>query len=258
MLIEVFSDCFAQRKNYLTEVDTRAKMLFVATAISIILLSQHAYAPLVIFFLSLVFLLSIRIPAKVVLIRLVTPLGLAGMVFLMQIFFYGVTPIVRFNLWGMHLIGYKEGLLSGSLIMAKVIGATSLVVFLSMTTPVNKLFNAARWFKLPNTWIETAMFTYRYIFVLLEDVIIIRDAQKIRLGYKGVMRSLKSLGELAGTALIRAYDQSLSIYEAMVSRGYNEKMFITYTGKFKCADMLASFIFVAILTLLLALNIYFK
>ena len=102
------------------------------------------------------------------------------------------------------------------------------------------------------------MFTYRYIFVLLEDVIIIRDAQKIRLGYKGVMRSLKSLGELAGTALIRAYDQSLSIYEAMVSRGYNEKMFITYPGKFKCADMLASFIFVAILTLLLALNIYFK
>ena len=256
MLNEVFSDYFAQRKNYLTEVDARPKMLFVATVIVMIILSQRLDVPLAVFLLSLVFLLGIRIPPKIILFRLATPLSIAVMIFLIQIFSYGKIILFKWNLFGFNLTGYEEGLYRGFLIMGKVIGAVSLVIFLSMTTSVNKCLSAMRWFKIPNTWIEVALLTYRYIFVLLEDTVTIRDAQKVRLGYSSLARSLRSLGELVGSAVIRAYDHSVAAYEAMVLRGYNGTMRnIAWEEKFKIKDVVAVIIFIVILASLLVLSI---
>lgn len=255
MLNEVFSDCFAQKKNYLTEIDSRIKMLFVTAAIIITILSRYPCVSLIVFSSSLTLLLSIRIPVRVILIRLVTPLVIAGTIFFIQVFFYGETPIVKFNLWGVHFTGYKEGLLRGALIISKVLGTVSLVIFLSMTTPVNKLFLAARWFKVPVTWIEVSMLSYRYIFVLLEDAITVRDAQKVRLGYNGLARSLKSLGELTGIAVIRSYDRSVAAYEAMMLRGYDGNIRnIVCVKKFGIKDVTAIIVFLIFLGLLLVLN----
>ncbi len=205
MLNEVFGDHFARRRNYLTEMDARLKMLFAAAAIIIVVSSRNPYVPLIAFFLSLAFLLNIRIPARIILLRLAAPSGIAVMMLIVQILLYGAA----------------EGSMRGFLIMTKILGAVSLVIFLSMTTPVNKLLNAAQWFKVPGTWIEIAMLSYRYSFVLLEDTVTIRNAQKARLGYSSLNRGLKSFGELAGSTVIRAYDRSIAVYESMVLRGYN-------------------------------------
>ena len=239
MLNEMFSDHFAQRVNYLTEVDTRVKMIFVVAAIIIVVSSRHPYVPLIVFFLSLVFLLGIRIPPRIILLRLAAPLGIVGAIFFMQIFFYGMA----------------EGLAHGALIMAKVLGAVSLIIFLSMTTPVNKLLNAARWLKVPNTWVEIAMLSYRYSFVLLEDAITIRSAQKVRLGYSSLARSLRSFGELMGSTVIRTYDRSIAIYESMMLRGYNGTMQnIAWEEGFRIKDTVVIIIFLIILGSLLVLN----
>ena len=239
MLNEVFSDYFAQRANYLTEVDTRAKMLFAVAAIIIVVSSHNLYAPLIAFSLSLVFLLGIRVPPKIILLRLAAPLGIAGMIFLAQIFFYGMA----------------EGFARGFLIMARVLGAVSLIIFLSMTTPVNKLLNAARWFKVPGTWVEIAMLSYRYSFVLLEDAATIRNAQKARLGYSSLARSLRSFGELMGSTVIRTYDRSIAVYESMVLRGYNGTMQnVAWEERFGIKDAAAVIVFIIILVSLLVLN----
>lgn len=255
MLNEVFSDSFAHRKNYLTEVDTRTKMLFTALAIIIIVLSRNFYVPLLALFLSLGLLLSVGITSKIILLRLANPLGIAGAILLMQVFFYGMTPIVKLNIWGFHIVGYKEGLWCGFLIMEKILGSVSLVIFLSMTTSVNKLLNTARWFKVPNAWVEIAMLSYRYIFVLLEDAHTVRDAQKVRLGYSSLARSLKSLGELMGLTVIRAYDRSVVVYETMMLRGYSgTARNIVWEEKFSMKDAITAFLFSVILASLLALN----
>ena len=239
MLNEVFSDHFAQRKNYLTEVDARAKMLLAAAAIIIVVSSRHPYVPLIVFFSSLIFLLGIKIPLRIILFRLAAPLSIAGAIFVMQIFFYGMA----------------EGLARGLLIMAKVSGAVSVIIFLSMTTPVNKLLNAARWFKVPNTWVEIAMLSYRYSFVLLEDAATIRNAQKVRLGYSSLSRSLKSFGELMGSVVIKTYDRSIAVYESMMLRGYNGTMQnVAWEDRPGIKDAAAVMIFTVILALLLMLN----
>lgn len=255
MLNEVFSDYFAQRENFLSRIDTRVKMVFVIGLILMVVSSRVPLAPIIAAVLSMSFLLSIRIPLKLILLRLTIPLGVAAVILLTQIFFYGTTPIIELNLFGFHLQGYKEGLLHGFLIVAKVIGSVSWIIFLSMTTPVNKLLNAARWFKVPHICIEIFMFTFRYIFVLLEDAITVRNAQKVRLGYSSFTRSLQSIGQLAGAVVIRSYDQSMATYEAMLLRGYNGRMMnFTCNDKFSIKDGIASAIFIFIMAVLFILN----
>lgn len=239
MLKEVFSDYFSRRINYFTVMDARAKALFVVSAIIIVVSSRHPYVPLIAFFISLAFLLGVRIPSRIILLRLAAPLSIAGGIFFMQAFVYG----------------FAQGLAHGALITAKVLGAVSLIIFLSMTTPVNKLLNAARWFKVPNTWVEIAMLSYRYSFVLLEDAITIRNAQKARLGYSSLARSLRSFGELMGSTVIRTYDRSIAVYESMVLRGYSGTMQnVGWEEKFGIKDAAAIIIFIVILASFLILN----
>lgn len=239
MLSEVFSDSFAQKDNFLSRIDARIKMIFVFAGIITILFSRLVAAPAIVVLLSLAFLLSIRIPFKVILLRMLFPLGMAAAILVL------------------HLIAYKGGggLFAGLLIMAKVAGCVSLVIFLSMTTPVNELLEAGYWFRIPRTWIEVAAITYRYVFVLIEDAITIRDAQKVRLGYSNLSRSIQSLAELTGSVFIRAYDQSISTCEAMKMRGYTGVARVSFEKRLKPKDILCLIYFSMIIFVLIVLNL---
>lgn len=220
MLTEIFSDYFAHKKNFLTNIDARIKIALILLIILINLATQQIVFSITITLLILFALLSLKIPLKIILLRLVSPLGIALTVLFIQMFFYGETPLFKLNLFGLNVIGFKEGLDRGFFIMARIIAAVSLILLLSMTTPVNKLFKALGWFKVPLVWIEIGLLTYRYIFVLLEDVLTIKDAQKVRLGYSNCKLTKASIGVLGGSIFIRAYDQAINTFQAMFLRGY--------------------------------------
>lgn len=240
MLSEVFSDSFAHRDNFLSRIDARIKMFFVFAGIIIILFSRAEQVSVVVSFLTSIFLISVRIPFKVILFRMLPPLVMAAII-----------------AW-LNLIVYKKGLFESLLIMGKVAGCVSLVIFLSMTTPVNELLEAGRWFRIPKTWIEVAAITYRYVFVLIEDAITIRDAQKVRLGYSNLSRSIQSLVELTGSVFIRAYDQSVATADAMRMRGCMGGSKVFYEKRLEFKDILHLAIFSIILLLLVALNLYWR
>ena len=258
MLNEVFSDYFTHKDNFLTRVDARIKIFFVFGALILMLFSRIPQLPLTVAFLSLIVLLEVRIPFRIILFRMFCPLSIATVILLIHVFFQCNLPLFKLSFFGFNLIGYKEGLAQGLLIMGKVTGCVALVIFLSMTTSVNALLNSASWFKIPRIWVEVAAITYRYIFVLLDDAIKVRDAQNIRLGYSNLLRSIRSLAELTGSVFIRAYDQSIVTYEAMQLRGYSETSKIYFEDRFKLKDGLHFIIFSAILSLLVVLNLYWR
>ena len=238
---EIFSDNFARRNNFLTQVDARIKMVFAIAAILTVVSANTAYVGLIAFFLVMVGILSVRVPFKIIILRLSAPLGIAITVFFIKIFFS------------------HQGLASCLLLISKIIGSTALLLFLSMTTSFDKLVAACGWFKIPATWVEICLIAYSYIFVLFEDAVIVFDAQRVRLGYTNWMRGLYSMGALAGTIIIRAYDQSIATYEAMCLRGYKGKVqALSLEERLMLKDALAAFIFVAILISLLTVNRLFK
>ncbi|MEK7851411.1 MAG: cobalt ECF transporter T component CbiQ [Deltaproteobacteria bacterium] len=202
MFTETFSDIYAKRDNFLTKVDARIKVVLSLFFLLLNLMGGAALS-VFIFAVSISALIYIRIPARTLIIRLLEPLGVAGVVILVKFYFMG---------WA--------GLPEGFMIAFRVLGAVSIILLLSMTTPVDVLLKALSWFKVPRTWTDVALLTYRYIFVLLEDAYIVYSAQRIRLGYLGIRRSFASLGTLAGAIVIRAYDQAMATSQAMRLRGY--------------------------------------
>lgn len=202
MFTETFSDMYAKRDNLLTRMDARIKVVF-AVAFLLLNLCGGTALSLLIFASSILTLIYLRIPARTLLIRLLEPFGVAGVVILVKLYFIG---------WA----GLPEGLM----IASRILGAVSLILLLSMTTPVDSLLKALSWFRVPRTWTDVALLTYRYIFVLLEDAYVVYSAQRVRLGYLGVNRSFQSFGTLAGAIVIRAYDQAMATSQAMRLRGY--------------------------------------
>jgi len=217
---DAFSDVFAQRGNFVTGIEARTKLAFTILALVINLLSPSIYTPVSLVIFCLITLLLIRVPTRLLLLRLVMPLVMATIVLTTQVFFYGETPLFTIPLWGFPLVGYEEGLAHGLLIMCRVLGGVSLILLLSMSTPADKLFAAAAWFKIPKTFIEIALLVYRYIFVLAEELIAMKDAQRVRLGYHNWWQSMKSLSMLGACLILRAYDRAERVFEAMLVRGY--------------------------------------
>ncbi len=77
---DIFSDVFAQKDNLVTRVEARTKIVFIIFALVINLVSTDIYTPLGLVIFSLITLLLIRVPARLILLRLVMPLAMAMVV----------------------------------------------------------------------------------------------------------------------------------------------------------------------------------
>jgi cobalt/nickel transport system permease protein len=219
---QVFSDVFAQKKNWLTKIDGRIKFIIGITVLLINLITIKTWIPLMIMILSLSMLASIRIPLRMIAVRIMVPFAVAVLVLITQVFWYGQTPLFVLSVFGLNLVGYEEGLAHGFLIFFRALGGIAVVIWLSFTTSFGELLTAARWFKIPAVLIEIASFFYRYLFVLMEEATRIREAQTLRLGYNSWRSALKTTSTILGMLLIRSYDRSQTVYEAMTLRGYKE------------------------------------
>ena len=237
---DIFSDVFAHKENLVTGIEARTKIVFTILALAINLLSPSVYTPLAIAVFCLATLVIIRVPPKLLLLRLIMPLVMAAVVLITQLFFYGTTPLFAIPFLGFNLVGYEEGLAHGLLIMCRVIGGVSLILFLSMSTPAHKLLLAARWFRLPKVFIELSLLIYRYIFVLTEEAMAVKEAQRVRLGYGSWRQGMRSVGTLGGILVLRAYDRAERVFAAMIARGYTGALSINYAEQFGRKDFIAA------------------
>jgi cobalt/nickel transport system permease protein len=247
--VGVFSEVFARKDNFSTRIEARIKVAFIAVALTVNLLSASINTSLAITGFCLITLRTVGIPTRLILLRLAFPLVMAMLVLIIHVFFYGTTPLFIMQLWGFHVLGYEEGLTRGFLVMFRVLAGVSLILFLGMSTPLNKLLMAAAWFRLPKIFVELALLIYRYIFVLLEEMITIKDAQKVRLGYHNWRQSMRSLGVLGGSLIFSAYDRAERVFTAMLARGYSGSIPIHYRAEFGRRDILVALYLGALLLL---------
>ncbi len=219
-MLDLLSDIFAFRENFLTRMDPRPKLILSLGAIIMVLLCRQMALPLTVFAFSAAALAVLRYPARLILARLAGPLGIVLLLILLQAVLAGRTEMFSLSLGEGRIVFHREGFVQGLLIGSKVLGAVSVMLLLSMATPAHRIFHALLWFRVPKGWVEIAMLMYRYIFSLLDDTADVAAAQRVRLGYRGIKRSLASFGSLAGAVLIRSLDQAGHTSDAMMLRGY--------------------------------------
>ena len=107
---------------------------------------------------------------------------------------------------------------AGSLVGHAVAGSAA-VLLLATTTPMSDLLPALRRLRVPAAVVEVASVVYRLLFVLLESLDTIREAQTARMGYSSLRRSYRSSGALAAAVLTRSWDRARRLQEGLAGRG---------------------------------------
>ncbi len=236
MQVEVFSESYVKDGGFIRRMDSRAKLLFVLACLLLALVSSKPVAPLAVGAVCLALIAASGAPLRAVALRLSEPLVFALIVASLQAFLAHGDAFFSLHVFGAALSISAEGFHKGILIMSRVFGAVAAVLFLTMTTSVNRLLSAAARLRTPKAFVEISLFAYRYVFVLMEDAVTVYHAQKGRLGYSGVARGMRSLATLAGSVLLRAYGQAESTGEAMALRGYTGEYVPSFRETFRTRD----------------------
>ncbi|MFS0645812.1 cobalt ECF transporter T component CbiQ [Siminovitchia sp. 179-K 8D1 HS] len=103
--------------------------------------------------------------------------------------------------------------------------SVSCMYFLILTTPIQQIVWLFQRLRLPAVFIELFLFTYRYIFVLLEKIAEIRLAQTSRLGYLTNRNALSSLGQLLVSLFIKSMRSAKEVQMAIEARGAGKEIF---------------------------------
>jgi cobalt/nickel transport system permease protein len=168
---------------------------------------------------------------------------IASVVLLLKLF-SGHEPLFSLSLFGIAVSGHADGLREGGHIAARIAGAVSVVMCVGFTTSFTDLMAALAWLRVPRGLIEVTLFAWRYLFLLYDDGMVIYQAQKNRLGYTGYRRSLGSFGTLAGSLVIKAFDNSQTVTTAMAQRGYDGTLPLAQHKPFRMAEVASSVVIV--------------
>jgi cobalt/nickel transport system permease protein len=160
--------------------------------------------------LAVVWLLLSRIPLGFTLLRL------KGVI-LFLLSFLALLPLT-------DPFGWQHGLERGGVIFLKGLAMVLTVLPMFGTTPFHVSMKALRRLGVPDRLVAMILFAYRYIFVFGDEARTLQQALKAR-GFKGGAnrRSLKYWGNLLGLMVVRAFERTERIYQAMLARGFKER-----------------------------------
>ncbi len=241
--MELFSEYF-QKRHFLSSVDARIKLIVSLILLIMVLSYRGIVFPLLILCLGIILCIRMKIPLRVLFLRLSGPLLVASVLLILKFFNGGKDTLSSIEIAGIRLAGHTDGLMEGLMIAARILGAVSIIAVLGFSTPFTEFMAGLSWFKIPKGFIEILMFAYRYIFVLLDDAMVICNAQKNRLGYSSVRRGLNSFGILTGSLILKAFEQSQNVTVAMIQRGYDGSIPMLKHKPFKRSELLFSILFV--------------
>ncbi|PKM51131.1 MAG: cobalt ECF transporter T component CbiQ [Firmicutes bacterium HGW-Firmicutes-7] len=117
-------------------------------------------------------------------------------------------------------ITLSYGWISFISIMIKCLLTVITSLILIATTGMTNIALALRKLKVPKIFVLQLLLTYRYITVLMEEVILTTTAYALRSsGIKGI--HFKHWGSLLGQLLIRTIDRAQRVYTSMCCRGFD-------------------------------------
>lgn len=139
------------------------------------------------------------------------------------------------------------------IIKATSIVITSYAIFATARFDVSMI--ALRHLKCPTVFVQMLLFTYRYLFVFMDEMKRMDTAMKARGFVKKANRAtLTILGNFVGTLLVRSFERTERIYKAMLSKGYQGELHTLVVFQSKTSDLQKMGITLIITVLLIILD----
>lgn len=114
-----------------------------------------------------------------------------------------------------------------------------LLVLLTNTTPFPELLRALRRLGCPRILVLNLGFLYRYLFVLTEEVLRMRQARDSRrTGRAPIVSELRLLAAMLGTLMLRSFERAERMYQAMLARGFAGEFPVLAPRRFSIRDVI--------------------
>jgi cobalt/nickel transport system permease protein len=158
--------------------------------------------------------------------------------------------------WG-NLSLTQEGCLRVVQIGSRFLCIVTLSVVLFGTAPLARSLRAMQALGVPSLLVDMGLLTYRYLQEFnrtrktMQQAMCLRGFQPQQLS----RRNLRIWAQLAGSLLLRSYDQSIRVYQAMMARGYGQRSAAIALTKQQPLDRASVVNFVLCITLALGLAI---
>lgn len=166
--------------------------------------------------------------------------------------------LVSIPFFDKYLVISQTSLLFSSKLIITALASVSCLYFLTLTTPMTDILTVLKKIRCPALLIELMLLIYRFIFVLLDLSHELSNAQKSRLGNKDFKTSCYSSGSLMAILLVRAFQKSSYLYDAMESRCYNGTVTVldeNYPATKKSIVYVLSFeVFLIVIAILFRIN----
>lgn len=203
-------DRFAHLDSPLHRLDPRVKIAVFTCFLIAVALVRDLRGALLALALAFIWLCISRIPLSFTLRRLK-----AVVLFLLP--FLALLPLT-------HPVSWQQGLERGGVIFIKGLAMVLTIVPMFGTTPFNVSMKALVRLKVPQRLVTMILFAYRYLFVFAEEFRTMQQALQAR-GFKPGSngRTFRSLGNLVGLMVVRAFERTERIYQAMMARGFKDR-----------------------------------
>jgi cobalt/nickel transport system permease protein len=148
-----------------------------------------------------------------------------------------------------------EGYMGVWILFVRAILCLLLLILLTNTTRFIELLRALRKLGCPQILVMNLSFLYRYLFVLTEEAMRMKQARDCRrVARAPFFEELKILSSMLGTLLIRSFERAERMHGAMLSRGYTGDFPVVSPRKFSWHDLA----FLSGVVLFIALTAYLR
>jgi cobalt/nickel transport system permease protein len=211
------------QENGLREVSPYPKIATALGAILLCLFSGSFVAPVAIaLILSCGILFLARVDARTYGELFVAPFSFAlTSVAVILLLAGGTNPLWSWSPLPWLSLSLTPGSINtAALVLSRVLGGMSALIFIAVTTPMTDLFMVMRRARVPEPVLDLAMMIYRAIFMILDQLIQTYQAQRMRLGYSGFRESVRTFADLCGSVFIGSWIAGEDLVRAMDARCY--------------------------------------
>ena len=233
-----FLDQYSDRDSFIHRLDPRAKLITTLVFILAVVLTPLGswWAFILYFVLITVWLLLSRVPVFYVLKRSLVIMPFVLLIAIFIPFFKEGEVAGSYNVWLWEVTVTYSGLQVLLNIVIKAWLSIISLILLTSTTRMVHLLGGLEQLRLPRVMVMLLSFMYRYLFVLVDEVMRMKQARDSRSVGGSRWRQIRTVGSMVGTLFIRSYERGERVYAAMTARGFDGQPRMLENLKFRPAD----------------------
>jgi cobalt/nickel transport system permease protein len=233
-----FIDRYSDLDSLIHRLDPRTKFITsLAFIVAVVLTPVSNWRVFAFYFCLIAALLIIsKLPPLYVLKRSLVVFPFVLLVAIFIPFFKSGEVAGSYNIWLWQVSVTYDGLLILANVVVKAWLSILSLILLSAATKFTELLKGLRQLGVPKVIVLILSFMYRYVFVLVDEVMRMRRARDSRNFGGSRLHQLRTIGNMIGTLFIRSYERGERIYAAMLSRGFDSNVRSLRQLSFKRVD----------------------